>query len=64
MICTYCKQHFAPFPDEDFINDLPLPPGKGIIARHEESHKRRMKVYWNNELGECGCDEQIAGVGR
>lgn len=57
MICHYCKQRFAPFPDEDFIHDLPSPPGKGIIARHEESYKRRMKVFWNDEIGDCGCGE-------
>ena len=62
MICCYCKQRFAPFLDESFINDLPSPPGKGIIARDEESHKRRMNVFKNDEIGDCGCGGQMAGV--
>jgi hypothetical protein len=64
MICPICRTRFADFPEEDYILDLPVPPEKGIIPRYDDSWVRRLCVYWNDELGECGCNEQIAGVGR
>lgn len=64
MICSWCKQRYADYPEKDYILDLPAPPGKGIIARSDDSWVRRLRVYWNDERGDCGCNEQIAGVGR
>jgi len=60
MICSVCKTRFAGFPDEDFILDLPAPPGKGIIARSKEAYERRMKVFWSNE--ERFCSEECSNA--
>lgn len=49
MICPICKIRFADFPEEDYILDLPAPPGRGIIAKSKEAHERRMKVFESNE---------------
>ena len=58
-ICIHCKRRFADFSSDDFVLDLPSPPGKGITARSNAAHERRMKVYWNNEEGDCGCNSQL-----
>lgn len=60
MICPICKTRFADFPEEDFILDLPVPPGRGIIARSKEAHERRMKVFWNDE--ERFCSEECSNA--
>jgi len=59
MTCPICHTRFAPFPKNDFILDLPAPPGKGIIAKSKEACERRMKVFWSNEERFCSdeCSE-------
>ena len=57
-ICRYCKMRYAEYPPEDYILDLPSPPGKGIIPKNDEAYERRMNVFWNDEEGDCGCSEQ------
>ena len=53
MICPICKTRFADFPEEDYILDLPVPPGRGIIARSKEAHERRMKIFESDEKRFC-----------
>lgn len=59
MIYPICKTRFADYPEEDYILDLPAPPGKGIIAKSEEAHERRMKVFCSDEERFCSdeCSE-------
>ena len=64
MICPICKTRFADFPEEDFILDLPVPPGRGIIARSKEAHERRMKVFWNDEERFCSDECSNAFLGE
>ena len=56
MMCPICHTRFADFPEVDYILDLPAPPGKGIIARSEEAHERRMKVFDSDEERFCSDD--------
>ena len=53
MICPICKTRFADFPKEDFILDLPAPPGDGIAANRPDAHERRMNIFWNDEERFC-----------
>ena len=32
------------------------------MINHKQYFIRRMKVYWNDEIGDCGCGGQMAGV--
>ena len=60
MICAWCKQRYAVYPEEDYVLDLLAPPGKGIIAKSKEAHERRMKVFWNDE--ERFCSDECSDV--
>lgn len=60
MICPVCKTRFADYPEEDYILDLPAPPGKSIIAKSDDAYERRMKVYENNE--ERFCSDKCAEI--
>lgn len=55
MLCVHCKQRYAEYPEEDFLLDLPVPPGQGIIPKSDEAHERRMCVFLSDEEGDCGC---------
>ena len=58
MICIFCKMRYADFPEEDYIIDLPVPPGEGIIAKSDEAAEKRRCVFLSDEEGDCGCNSQ------
>lgn len=55
MICPVCLCRWAEFSPEDYILDVPAPPGEGIIARSEMSHPRRMVEFHKDDIKYCGC---------
>ena len=49
MICPICKTRFADFTEEDYtINE------EGIVAKSDEAHMRRMKMFESDEERFCG----------
>jgi hypothetical protein len=51
MICIICKTRFAEYPAEDFI--FKKDGIAGIYAKNEAGHKKREKIFLNDEKGFC-----------